>query len=391
MTKIAYDVAVALHFMHSYGISHRDLKPGNILMTDAGVAQVTDFGIAAEANITVQNMQQCAPSQIGKHHLPHHIGTAHYSSPQQVSYRLRELELVPGNTNQTRERKIDGKTINPRTGQLYRVCIGLGSRADVVREQQKWYDQGFKTYLPPGPDFIFEGQLDGGCQASRKMDVWALGSLILEGITGKSIYDFPKAEHHVMRHWIKLAVRPNDKEMRTVCSEDGTKVTKTEYDVRKGISTIKGCLEYEERNRFDALTLAHRLAAVGLKTDEELEAEGINPNNLGSNPEDLLDANGELPIRYEALKWDNAVHARLAHEFPQASLEELQRVHADEVAKYQKVEMLGPNAGLNLMSKTPKSAVRLVYEKKPVSVCAACDDRLGLRSLFAQLVMSSTV
>jgi hypothetical protein len=105
-----------------------------------------------------------------------------------------------------------------------------------------------------------------------------------------------------------------------------------------------------------------------LKTDEELAAEGIDPNNLGSSPEDLLDANGELPIRAEALNWDNVVHARLAHEHPHASLEELQRIHADEVAEYQKVEIEGPNTGLNLMSKNPKPVVRLVYAKEPVDV-----------------------
>jgi serine/threonine protein kinase len=211
-------------------------------MTDAGVAQVTDFGIAAEPNITEENRCGCDVNQIGKHHFPHHLGTAHYSSPQQCSYRSRELELVPRTTNQLRERRTNGTTINPKTGQLYQVCIGHICYADVVREQRKWFNHGIKTFLPPGPDFVFEGQLDGGCQASGKMDVWALGTLILEAITGKSIYDFTKAEHDLMRFWIKLGIRPHDKEMRTVISEDGTKVTKTEYDIRKGISTIRGCL-----------------------------------------------------------------------------------------------------------------------------------------------------
>lgn len=229
------------------------------------------------------------------------------------------------------------------------------------REQKKWFDVGMTSYVQPGPDFVFEGQLDGGCQASGKMDVWSTGTFMLEGITGEAIYDNPKSEHNIMRHWIKLGFRPHDGEQRTVYSDDGTKVSKTEYEFRKGISTIKGALEYTEKKRFDALELAYRLVTVGLKTDEELAAEGIDPNNLGGDPEDLLDSNGQLPIRSEALGWDNSVHARLAHENPDARLEAIKAMHAEEVAGYQRVEIAGPNTGLNLVSKAPKEfPVRLV-------------------------------
>jgi serine/threonine protein kinase len=41
-TQIASAIAVA----HASGIVHRDIKPGNILITDGGIAKITDFGIA---------------------------------------------------------------------------------------------------------------------------------------------------------------------------------------------------------------------------------------------------------------------------------------------------------------------------------------------------------
>lgn len=41
-TQIASAIAVA----HASGIVHRDIKPGNILITDSGIAKITDFGIA---------------------------------------------------------------------------------------------------------------------------------------------------------------------------------------------------------------------------------------------------------------------------------------------------------------------------------------------------------
>ncbi|CAN0379104.1 unnamed protein product [Ectocarpus sp. 8 AP-2014] len=44
--KIAIDAAVGLEYLHSEGFVHRDIKPGNILLDDEGLAHLTDFGLA---------------------------------------------------------------------------------------------------------------------------------------------------------------------------------------------------------------------------------------------------------------------------------------------------------------------------------------------------------
>lgn len=46
---ILIDVAAAVAAAHDAGILHRDIKPGNILFTEAGAVKVTDFGIAKSA------------------------------------------------------------------------------------------------------------------------------------------------------------------------------------------------------------------------------------------------------------------------------------------------------------------------------------------------------
>lgn len=73
--EIGADVAKALERAHSAGIVHRDIKPGNIMMTSSGQTKVTDFGIArAVGGDADQTMTQTGMV----------IGTAAYLSPEQA-------------------------------------------------------------------------------------------------------------------------------------------------------------------------------------------------------------------------------------------------------------------------------------------------------------------
>ena len=73
--EIASDVAEALSSAHSAGLVHRDIKLGNIIVSDDGQVKVADFGIAtALAQRTGDNL-----TQIGSV-----MGTATYFSPEQA-------------------------------------------------------------------------------------------------------------------------------------------------------------------------------------------------------------------------------------------------------------------------------------------------------------------
>jgi serine/threonine-protein kinase len=72
-TRIARDVATALHHAHRAGIVHRDIKPANVLVSRDNRIKVTDFGIA-KANSSQSDLTSTGVI----------VGTARYLSPEQV-------------------------------------------------------------------------------------------------------------------------------------------------------------------------------------------------------------------------------------------------------------------------------------------------------------------
>ncbi|PPH07327.1 protein kinase [Rathayibacter sp. AY1H3] len=70
---IVAQTALALHAAHAAGLVHRDVKPGNLLITPDGRVKITDFGIARIAD----QVPLTATGQV--------MGTVQYLSPEQAS------------------------------------------------------------------------------------------------------------------------------------------------------------------------------------------------------------------------------------------------------------------------------------------------------------------
>jgi serine/threonine-protein kinase len=71
---LAADICGALDFSHRNGIVHRDVKPGNVMITPQGAVKVMDFGIARAVSDSAATMTSTAAV----------IGTAQYLSPEQA-------------------------------------------------------------------------------------------------------------------------------------------------------------------------------------------------------------------------------------------------------------------------------------------------------------------
>ena len=69
--EVATEICEGLEYAHTHGVVHRDIKPGNIFITDAGTVKIVDFGLARlmASDLTRSNMM---------------MGTVNYMAPEQI-------------------------------------------------------------------------------------------------------------------------------------------------------------------------------------------------------------------------------------------------------------------------------------------------------------------
>lgn len=73
-SRIAEGILTALEYSHRAGVVHRDIKPGNVMVTSSGQVKVMDFGIARAISDSAATVAQTSSI----------LGTAQYFSPEQA-------------------------------------------------------------------------------------------------------------------------------------------------------------------------------------------------------------------------------------------------------------------------------------------------------------------
>src|SRR5262249_38333201 len=85
---IAQQIAEALEVAHENGVIHRDMKPGNIMITPGGLVKVLDFGLAATVQhptIAPNNPGDSPTFTMGVTQAGVIMGTPAYMSPEQAA------------------------------------------------------------------------------------------------------------------------------------------------------------------------------------------------------------------------------------------------------------------------------------------------------------------
>ena len=173
--NVAMQIASALEMAHKNNIIHRDIKPHNIIITEDGVAKVTDFGIAkAVSNSTI--------TAFGKT-----IGSVHYFSPEHArggytdaksdlySLGVVMYEMVTGKVpfdadtpvsvalKHMQEEAVEPRTVNPNVPEAVNKIIMKALQKEPVMRYQTATEmlQDLKMSLKnPSGDFVDESAYD---------------------------------------------------------------------------------------------------------------------------------------------------------------------------------------------------------------------------------------
>ncbi|MFW5774771.1 MAG: serine/threonine protein kinase [Chitinivibrionales bacterium] len=169
-------IAQALHYMHSKGYIHNDVKPQNVIIARSGIATIIDFGLTEKYMEMYKEMDSPLYRKI--------TGTPFYMSPEQITKRSQATRTISAIRYAASINSADEMAMLRRETPHRIVIIG----GIPFKEVDRWAPD-------PKSPFFYDSYLDENFFASEKgdvvpvtgkSDIFSLGVNILVLTTGES-------------------------------------------------------------------------------------------------------------------------------------------------------------------------------------------------------------
>jgi len=138
--QVMMGVLNALEYSHRMGIIHRDIKPGNIMISEQGVVKVMDFGIARAIDDSAATMTQSQGV----------VGTAQYLSPEQAAACC--TKCLPDGRRSLAIRRWRSPTSTCRKWPLRQARSCRACRRCGIRSARRRWPRIGRTVMPRPPN-----------------------------------------------------------------------------------------------------------------------------------------------------------------------------------------------------------------------------------------------